>query len=156
MKLTESRRIFEGLKSLYIMAFSKLWRKWSPLAAPIIIVSLVSQESGRTFAPPAQAKIKCIDQEKRPINFPKFLLTHCHLLPNRWLSKLPQGINSYTRNSLLSSLPNPNNLTRLGWESLPKKLTSDCTKTKSINQYRYVMGGGSLERQQYQWHLSIN
>lgn len=56
MKLTLSSSIFEGLKSLYIIFFSKECRKFSPLAAPIITFNLLSHESGRTFEPPAGIK----------------------------------------------------------------------------------------------------
>uniref|UniRef100_A0A0A9DXG1 Uncharacterized protein n=1 Tax=Arundo donax TaxID=35708 RepID=A0A0A9DXG1_ARUDO len=36
-------------------------------------------------------------------------------LLNRWLSKLPRGINSYTSSLWSSSTQYPINLTKLGW-----------------------------------------
>lgn len=59
-----------------------------------------------------------------------------YLLLKRWFSKLPRVMNSYTRRSSLSSQQYPNSFTRFGWESLPKKLTSDC-KTKQ--QHKQIM-----------------
>jgi hypothetical protein len=45
-KLTESRRIFEVLKSLYITGLSEPWRKAKPLAAPSAMLILVDHERG--------------------------------------------------------------------------------------------------------------
>ena len=53
---TPSSSIFEALKSLYMTIFSEVCKKARPRAAPISILSLMSQESGSMLGFPAQPK----------------------------------------------------------------------------------------------------
>lgn len=41
-------------------------------------------------------------------------------LLNRWFSKLPRGMNSYTRSRCSSSRQYPTSFTRFGWDSCPR------------------------------------
>jgi hypothetical protein len=47
-----------------------------------------------------------------------------YLLRNKWFSKLPRGMNSYTSSRWSSSEQYPINFTRFGWWSWPRKFTS--------------------------------
>jgi hypothetical protein len=54
---TESRRMFDALKSRYMTWFSASCRNDKPLAAPIATLSLVPQDKGS--APPETTEIFC-------------------------------------------------------------------------------------------------
>lgn len=47
--ITESNKMFEALKSLYITGFCDSWRKARPLAAPRAIFILVDQGSDAEY-----------------------------------------------------------------------------------------------------------
>lgn len=49
MKLTESSKMFEALKSLYITGFAASWRKARPLAAPRAIFIRVDHGSDTEY-----------------------------------------------------------------------------------------------------------
>ena len=53
---TPSSSICEALKSLYMTFFSEVCKKARPQAAPISILSLMSQEIGSIIGFPAQPK----------------------------------------------------------------------------------------------------
>ena len=60
---TPSSSIFEALKSLYMTFFSEVCRKARPRAAPIAILSLLSQDSGSMEGVPAQQKVLPLSQQ---------------------------------------------------------------------------------------------
>ena len=64
-----------------------------------------------------------------PFKFKEVMVKMRHfqyLLRNRWFSRLPRVMNSYTRSLWSSSLQYPISLTRFGWWSCPRKSTSAC------------------------------
>lgn len=111
---------------------SEAWRKARPRAAPMAILSRKSQDKGSMAGFSAQTNNPTINLiylwHAKSLAFffsPHLTLFRQFLLLKRWFSKLPFGINSYTRSSSVSSKQYPNNLTRLGCDNLPRKFTSD-------------------------------
>jgi hypothetical protein len=102
IRITELKRMLEGLKSLYMTGFSCLWRNSRPFAAPRRIFTLVNQGK----APPYSALHQTV------------------------LILLPRSMYSYTRSLSSSSQQYPTKFTRCGCFNWPRIITSACRISK--------------------------
>lgn len=64
--LTESSKMFEALKSLYITGFSASWRKATPFAAPTAIFILVDHGSDTEY--PVKSNINPYSVKRKKSN----------------------------------------------------------------------------------------
>lgn len=133
IQITELKRMLEGLKSLYMTGFSCLWRNSRPFAAPSRIFTLVNQGKAppySAFAPNSNHIVSNLHLYNNhfSILYGFGLLTNS--LWNKWSSRLPRSMYSYTRSLSSSSKQYPTKFTRCGCFNWPRIITSACRISK--------------------------